>query len=140
MAKFTVRITGTAPVWADVEVEADSAAEAHRKVSDGDVPNLEELSSDAHKWEFCEMGNGIDDWSTTGEVYDSEGEECSDVEGDPGGKYECQNCDLPWNEDSLNPVEDLTMRVAPGELMPAGECPACGAVCHEKETGDERTR
>ena len=75
MAKFTVRISGTAPVWADVEVEAEDAKEAYRMVEDGDVPDLEELSSNAHKWEFCEGGNGIDDWTTTGDVYDADGDE-----------------------------------------------------------------
>lgn len=43
----------------------------------------------------------------------------------------CQNCDLVWADSILiNPIPDLSMRVAPGEIMPSGECPACGAVCH----------
>ena len=75
MPKFNARIIGTAPVWADVTVEAPDAKEAYRMVAEAEVPNLEEMSSDAHKWEFCEMGNGIDDWEPSGEVFDSEGEE-----------------------------------------------------------------
>ncbi len=30
----------------------------------------------------------------------------------------------------MKEIEDLTLRVAPGEILPAGECPSCGAVCH----------
>ena len=44
---------------------------------------------------------------------------------------QCQNCDRLFKEDELiNPIPDLEQRVAPGEIMPSGECPACGAVCH----------
>jgi hypothetical protein len=48
-------------------------------------------------------------------------------------RFECANCGKRWREDQLNEVRDLSMRVGPGELMPAGECPDkdCGAVCHE---------
>lgn len=68
MAKFTVRLSGNAPVWADVEVEADSAEEALEKGhNDGFDPALEA------DWQFCEGGNGVDDWTTTGDVYDAEG-------------------------------------------------------------------
>jgi hypothetical protein len=75
LQEFTVRISGTAPVWADVTVRAEDSREAYRMVNEGEVPNLEELSSDSHEWEFCEGGNGIDDWSVTGDVYDAEGNE-----------------------------------------------------------------
>lgn len=50
-----------------------------------------------------------------------------------GGSYECQNCGERWHEEDLNPVKE---RVAPGEPMPAGECPDCGAVCHEVDDED----
>jgi hypothetical protein len=44
---------------------------------------------------------------------------------------QCQNCGRLFKEDELvNPIPDLEQRVAPGEVMPSGECPACGAVCH----------
>lgn len=51
-------------------------------------------------------------------------------------RYECQNCGRRWGLEELNPVEDVLERVAPGEPMPAGECPgnSCvGAVCHKAE-------
>jgi hypothetical protein len=53
--------------------------------------------------------------------------------------YECQNCGARWSEDQLNILEDTHERVAPGEPMPAGECPECCAVCHEVEEADDQT-
>lgn len=49
---------------------------------------------------------------------------------------ECQHCGLRWAEDELRVVRHLTMRVLPGEPMPSGECPECGAVCHPVEQTD----
>ena len=47
---------------------------------------------------------------------------------------ECQDCEQRTPESKLvNPIKDLAQRVAPGEPMPAGECPACGALCQEIE-------
>lgn len=49
-------------------------------------------------------------------------------------QFECQNCGEVWGENELvNPIPDLVERVAPGEPMPAGECPECGALCHALE-------
>jgi len=48
-------------------------------------------------------------------------------------KFICQNCQATHDEELLNEVKDIHERVAPGEPMPAGECPDCGAVCHEDE-------
>ena len=46
-------------------------------------------------------------------------------------KYVCQNCSKSWDSiDDLKEIEDLTLRVNPGEVMPAGECPDCCALCH----------
>jgi hypothetical protein len=67
MAKFTVRISGNAPVWADVEVEAETAREAYFKVGETDPAETD--------WQFCEGGNGVDDWTRTGDVYDADGRE-----------------------------------------------------------------
>ena len=48
--------------------------------------------------------------------------------------YECQNCGKAFPEAKLvTPIPDLEQRVMPGEPMPAGECPECGALCHEQE-------
>ena len=45
--------------------------------------------------------------------------------------YRCDNCDAGYHSLSeLKPVADLEQRVLPGEPVPVGECPACGAVVH----------
>jgi hypothetical protein len=44
--------------------------------------------------------------------------------------YRCQNCDARWTEDDLLPITNIEERVLPGEIMPSGECPGCGALCH----------
>ena len=47
----------------------------------------------------------------------------------------CQNCRKTWTEDKLEEItHGLWERVSPGELMPSGECPKCGALCHPLET------
>ena len=58
--------------------------------------------------------------------------DCSVWLPEPGAlDQQCQNCERRFAEDELiNPIPDLCQRVAPGEPMPSGECPACGAVCH----------
>ena len=45
--------------------------------------------------------------------------------------YVCENCD--WSGETVEPLRHADQRVAPGEPMPAGECPECGACCHELE-------
>jgi hypothetical protein len=45
----------------------------------------------------------------------------------------CPNCDWRGLESFLKPIKDADQRVAPGEPMPNGECPHCGALCHEEE-------
>lgn len=48
--------------------------------------------------------------------------------------YECQNCSGLYSLAKLvRPIPRLEERVAPGEIMPAGECPFCGSLCHKKE-------
>ena len=50
---------------------------------------------------------------------------------------ECANCGRRFREEDLAPMEDIFQRVSPGEIMPAGECPDCGALAHllEPEEG-----
>jgi rubrerythrin len=49
--------------------------------------------------------------------------------------YECQNCDWVGTEDELKeiPAKHYHERVSEGEPEPDGECPSCGALCHQKE-------
>lgn len=50
-----------------------------------------------------------------------------------GSEYaRCQDCTKVWAINklvSLDKVPSLLSRVSPGELMPAGACPDCGALC-----------
>jgi hypothetical protein len=41
----------------------------------------------------------------------------------------CQNCGRLWGEGDMEPIKDISQRVAPGEPTPSGECPYCGALC-----------
>lgn len=53
--------------------------------------------------------------------------------------YMCQNCEEVYHDedDLINPIPDWHERVAPGETMPAGECPKCGALAYSVETLEE---
>ena len=42
----------------------------------------------------------------------------------------CENCGKSWKQERLNLVAHLLDRVMPGEIMPAGQCPDCEALCH----------
>lgn len=47
---------------------------------------------------------------------------------------ECANCGKLWDDSDLHEItHGIWERVAPGELMPSGECPECGALCHPVE-------
>lgn len=48
----------------------------------------------------------------------------------------CQNCDWRGPRADLNPIQHIHQRVAPGEPMPAGECPRCGCLAHIKRSPD----
>ncbi len=39
----------------------------------------------------------------------------------------CQNCDWTGPADLCGPLKNAHERVQPGDVMPAGECPLCGA-------------
>ena len=42
--------------------------------------------------------------------------------------YTCDECDWAGTQDDMNPIDVVHQRVEPGELMPAGQCPRCGAL------------
>lgn len=48
----------------------------------------------------------------------------------------CQNCDWTGPESAAEPVHDIWSRVAPGEPMPAGDCPVCGALVQPVDGAD----
>lgn len=52
-------------------------------------------------------------------------------------RCQCQNCDWQGSVDKAEPIHDFWSRVAPGEIMPAGDCPECGALVHLIKGGDD---
>jgi hypothetical protein len=54
------------------------------------------------------------------------------------GKAKCDNCGTVYDDDELDSIGDLFERVAPGDIMPAGECPDehCGALCYAFWAGE----
>jgi hypothetical protein len=51
------------------------------------------------------------------------------VDGGPD-QYACDNCENIWPYDRLEAIADLTERIEAGGVVPAGECPVCGALCY----------
>ncbi len=46
---------------------------------------------------------------------------------------ECANCGFRAPNDELDQIHDFWSRVNPGEIMPHGQCPECGAFCYPFE-------
>lgn len=44
----------------------------------------------------------------------------------------CSNCNTTWmdNEVAISPEDMVTLR--PGDIVPSGRCPGCGAFCYPK--------
>lgn len=42
----------------------------------------------------------------------------------------CDNCRLYCAVSELDPIEDLEQRLDPGGVVPAGQCPSCGALSY----------
>ena len=40
----------------------------------------------------------------------------------------CQNCNWRGDANETAPICSLDQRISPGEIVPAGECPECGAL------------
>lgn len=48
------------------------------------------------------------------------------------GMHQCESCGKILHHTEMKDIEDLELRVSPGDIVPSGECPdeECGAVCH----------
>ena len=46
----------------------------------------------------------------------------------PGRPVACQNCEWTGGENECDEMRDVWSRVEPGDVMPAGDCPKCGAA------------
>lgn len=42
----------------------------------------------------------------------------------------CDNCGKKHRGDKLKPMADIDERLEAGSVVPAGECPSCGALCY----------
>jgi hypothetical protein len=45
----------------------------------------------------------------------------------------CDNCRLYCNVSDLDPIADLEQRLDAGGIVPAGQCPHCGALSYLQE-------
>ena len=48
---------------------------------------------------------------------------------DDTDRHRCPNCGRIHATSALVEIKHIFQRVAPGEPMPSGECPDCGALC-----------
>lgn len=51
---------------------------------------------------------------------------------------ECANCGLRSAASDLSPVHDFWSRTQPGEVIPHGDCPECGAFCYPAKEPEKR--
>ncbi len=63
--------------------------------------------------------------------------EYADEDHRPDPESECQNCGQRWPFAALKEIQHIHQRVAPGEPMPSGECPDCGALCQPLDPKDD---
>jgi hypothetical protein len=54
----------------------------------------------------------------------------SESNGSHGKRAECGNCGGFWKLDELRGYRDFWSRVEPGNEIPAGDCPECGAFAY----------
>ena len=45
----------------------------------------------------------------------------------------CNNCSWSGSDNDCRVPDRVLERVLPGEVFPHGECPKCGALCHDAE-------
>lgn len=82
-------------------------------------------SEQDHEWIVMSVGEKDDFPILDGEVYWTRPD---DVEVLESGHY-CQNCAWRGQTSDLKEIKDFHERVMPGEPVPSGECPECGALC-----------
>lgn len=111
--KFIVTLQVTAEIEERWEIEATSAEEAQAIIDDGLL----------HEHRF------IHD-KVIGEERHREVLSVIPAPSEEEPLCQCQNCDWRGPVHKADRVHDIWSRVAPGEIMPAGDCPECGALVH----------
>jgi len=51
---------------------------------------------------------------------------------DDKATFACDNCDWEGGDDDLDMISDIEERIDPGCIVPAGQCPECGALAYYK--------
>jgi len=46
------------------------------------------------------------------------------------GLHKCDNCSKIFDAIDLKDIEDLSLRIDAGGIVPSGDCPDCGALCY----------
>lgn len=54
----------------------------------------------------------------------------TNIKFDVSGPASCANCDWRGDASACEEICDIQERIAPGEIVPCGQCPECGALCH----------
>ena len=49
---------------------------------------------------------------------------------DDGDPCHCDNCDWDGIAVQVDPITDVEQRLTPGETVPVGQCPECGALAY----------
>lgn len=52
----------------------------------------------------------------------------------------CDNCDWTGPASELDDIADVQERLDPGGTVPAGQCPACGALAYLKNEPDDTAK
>jgi hypothetical protein len=52
-------------------------------------------------------------------------------------RHICDNCGMDWHIDSLEEINDYSLRVDAGGTVPSGECPECGSLCYPKKKSEK---
>ena len=55
---------------------------------------------------------------------------------DPDTLHQCDDCGTVASGRCLGQIRDFFKRVAPGGIVPSGECLTCGALCYPVKDGD----
>lgn len=120
----------------ELEISVNTWAKLDQSDADNIQTDTEAAENHDHEWDQysimrcrdCNRQGTAEEFEVKDDFGNHDG---NDEDDDEAGKYECQNCGIRLDEDELNPVKDISERVAPGEPIPAGECPDCGALCQD---------
>jgi hypothetical protein len=55
---------------------------------------------------------------------------------DAEGPCSCANCDWKGDAEKLDMITDIQERITAGGVVPAGQCPECGALAYLDKTPD----